>query len=300
MACFLIEWWTPQIAQNKQYLHLLDEFDDVFLFNAASLPHIQKLTRARCHFLATAVDAFRFCPWPLDVPRTVDVYHIGRTSPHLHRQFVALASADFIHYIHARVNHEVPDYHGHRVLYASLLKRSRFFPAFRINEDRSVLTGGEEALATRFFEGAAAGSVLLGSRPRCPEFDDLFPYEDAVLPIAWDSQDVARILHELGQQPERLARIRRDSVAHALRHHDWVHRWAAVLDVLGMPHTQEMRERMVRLESLASAVEANHWFNPAREAASTPAARGMKPNLSAANSSSPSPFTVPGLHVHKR
>lgn len=275
MACFLVECWTPQIAANRHYLRLLDQFDHVFLFNAASVRHVQAETSAQCHFLPTAVDAFRFSPFPLDVDRTVDVYNIGRVSPSIHRQLCAMAARDALHYVHATVNHEVPDYLAHRVQVANLLKRARYFFAHKINEGRRDVTGGEEALATRYFEGAAAGAVMLGSRPDCSEFDELFPWQDAVIPVNWEAYDVGAVLRDLDRQPERLARIRRDAVAHSLRTHDWVHRWARILDTVGLSQTPAMRARATALETLAGNVDDGRWHDPARELAWTPAARGL-------------------------
>lgn len=275
MACFLVECWTPQIADNRHYLRLLDQFDHVFLFNAASVRHVQAETTARCHFLPTAVDAFRFSPFPLDADRTVDVYNIGRVSPTIHRQLCAMAARDALHYVHATVNHEVPDYLAHRVQVANLLKRARYFFAHKINEGRRDVTGGEEALATRYFEGAAAGAVMLGSRPDCREFDELFPWPDAVIPVSWDAYDVGAVLRDLDRQPERLARIRRDAVAHSLRTHDWVHRWGRVLDTVGLAHTPAMRARTSALDTLAGEVAGGRWHDPAREAAAAPSARGL-------------------------
>jgi hypothetical protein len=53
-ACFLIEMWTPQIPTFRRYLRLLEDFDHVFLFNAASIPTVADIVRRPCHFLATA------------------------------------------------------------------------------------------------------------------------------------------------------------------------------------------------------------------------------------------------------
>lgn len=273
MSCFLIECWPGQIAANRQHLRLLDEFDHVFLFNAASAEDIQRETTAQCHFLPTGVDALRFAPYPLNPERHIDVYGMGRGSPGMHAQLCEMAESEELHYEHALVNHEVPDYRSHRVQVANILKRSRFFPAYKINENRRALTHGQEALATRYFEGAAAGTIMLGSTPDAPEFSSLFPYDDAVIPVPYRSPSMRAILRALDAQPERLARNRCNAVAHALATHDWLYRWRTVLRVVGLGETAGMAGREARLNTLGEAVRAGQWLDVEREAASAPAAR---------------------------
>jgi Glycosyl transferases group 1/Resolvase, N terminal domain len=255
-ACFLIEMWTPQIPSFRPYLRLLRDFDHVFLFNAASVPAVAGLVQRPCHFLATATDAIAFCPYPSSPERTIDCFSIGRGSPAVHRQLLDLAERDEIFYVHDRVNHLVPNYRAHRKLLSNFMKRSRYFSAYRINEDRARLTGGEEALATRYFEGAAGGAVIIGSHPECAEYHECFDWPDATIPVPWEPDDMGRILAELDAQLERIARARRNNVVNSLRRHDWVHRWAQVLNTVGLEPTSAVPARLSRLEGLAQMAEA--------------------------------------------
>ena len=73
-----------------------------------------------------------------------------------------------------------------------------------------------------------------------------------MIPLPFDSPDVGRRLAELDQDPERLARIRRDNVANAARRHDWVHRLRTVFETLDLQPTEAMLARERRLEALAA------------------------------------------------
>jgi hypothetical protein len=247
--------WTPQLPASRPYLHLLKDFDHVFLFNAASIPAVSNVVQRPCHFLGTATDAISFCPYPLLPERTIDFYNIGRGSPTVHSQLLELAERDEIFYVHNTVNHEVANYRSHRKLLASFMKRSRYFPTYRINENRKALTGGEEALATRYFEGAAGGAVMIGSHPECPEYHECFDWPDATIPVPWEPDDMRSVLAELDAQPERIARARRNNVINSLRRHDWVHRWAQVLNTVGLAPARGMPARLSRLEGLAQVAE---------------------------------------------
>jgi hypothetical protein len=145
----------------------------------------------------------------------------------------------------------------HRGLLANLIKRSRFFLTYPPKFDRPEETGGLQELSPRFFEGAAAGAIMLGMPPSCPAYDRCFDWSDAVIPAPVDAADILVLIADLERQPKRLVRIRRDSVVHSLRRHDWIYRWREILDIVGLPHSCGMAEREKRLMHMADLVEAS-------------------------------------------
>jgi hypothetical protein len=139
----------------------------------------------------------------------------------------------------------------HRLLLASLLQRSRYYLAYRgrVNEPERI---GREEISARFYEGAAAGAVLLGEPPRSEEFSRQFDWPDAVINLPFDSPDVGEVLGALDADPERLERAGRRNAREAALRHDWLHRIRTVFEAAGLPPTQEMHERQHRLEALAA------------------------------------------------
>jgi hypothetical protein len=251
MACHLIEVWSPDLRRRAHELRALRVFDHIFVTNGAIREQLEEMIDRPVHLLPTASDLLRFSPYPGPPRRCIDVYNYGRGSDAVHEQLARMAERKEIFYVHSRVNHEVPDYRAHRVQIADLLKRSRYFLAYRINENRLQLTGGDETIPTRFFEGAAAGSVILGSQPRCAEWDRYFGWDDAVIPVPWKPEDLAAILRELDDQPLRFDTIRRRNAVRSLRRNDWVHRWEEVLGVVGLPVTARMSARKAHLDAMA-------------------------------------------------
>jgi hypothetical protein len=131
--------------------------------------------------------------------------------------------------------------------------------------------------------------VLLGSAPRTAEWEICFDWPDAVIDIPYDAGDLREIVDDLDAQPERLARARTDNVVAALRRHDWVYRWAQVLDAVGLPHTTGMAERMELLDDLAAMAEEDceaHAEAPPRkrprQRSATPARTEANPHAEAA------------------
>lgn len=147
---------------------------------------------------------------------------------------------------------------------AEMIKRSKYFlvwaPAAYHQKWRDG-RGQDHALSTRYFEGAAGGAVILGSRPVCPEFDAAFDWPDAVIPLTDDPRSV---LAALDRDPLRVFRARHANVTQSLRRHDWAHRWASILATLGLPKTRAHSDRLTALSDMSRGLElvpARHGLN---------------------------------------
>ena len=256
-ACLIIELWSPDVQDNADYLHLLSQFDQVYVCN----PHSAAALRAlglQPQFMAPAVDAVRASPHPLGLPRILDVYNYGRAAPLPHAALMRLVEEDGLSYLYeTRGDAVVIDHSEHRALLANMMKRSKFFLTFRVNDspERQARTGGDEALTTRYFEGMAGGAVLLGSVTRSPEFAACFDWPDAVVPVAYDETDMRGVLSDLSAQPDRLARIRTNNVKNSMLRHDWSARWSTVLAQNELAPTAELQGRIALLEARANATD---------------------------------------------
>ena len=259
-ACFVNEIWESDIP--GYLVELLAEFDHIFVGLRHPVAQIARITGRPCSYLPMAVDVLRFSPAPGAPPRAIDVCNIGRRSLVTHDALVRLASDRRIFYYYDTVaasgtglrqrSFHVDDASEHRLLLASLLQRSRFFIANRALVTEDAVTMGRDEISGRFYEGAAAGAVMLGAAPRTDEFRKQFDWPDAVVPLPFDSPDVGRVLLELNSDPQRLARISRDNVRNAALRHDWVHRLRTVFETVGVRPTEAMSERESRLEGIAA------------------------------------------------
>lgn len=259
-ACFVNELWAHLLP--GYLLELLAEFDHVFVGVQHIVGEVERIVGRPCSYLPLAVDVLRFAPFPERPDRAIDVCNIGRRSPVTHGALMGVAREGGIFYYYDTVaasgagrkerTFRVDDAAEHRLLLASLLRRSRYFIANRGRINEPEYTRGHDEISGRFYEGAAAGTVMLGEPPRTVEFERQFDWPDAVIPLPFDSPDVGRRLAELDQDPARLARIRRDNVANAALRHDWVHRLRTVFETLGLHPTEAMLARERRLQALAA------------------------------------------------
>lgn len=255
-VCLIGELWAAEVEEQADYLDVLAEFDQVFLFSRDALPALARHTRARLSFLPMGIDSKAFCPLPLLPERLIDCYSLGRTSPFVHSALTRLVEERGLTYLYdSLAGTTCKDYADHRALVANMMKRTKFFFSFTTNDfpDRRAMTGGEEALSTRYFEGVAGGAVLLGSSPATPDFEHWFGWPDAVVPVPFDSTDVAGVLDDLLAQPDRVATVRATNVSNSLLRHDWVHRWSDVLEGSHLAPTEGVVARRADLEELAAA-----------------------------------------------
>jgi hypothetical protein len=117
--------------------------------------------------------------------------------------------------------------------------------------DQPESRGNQIETSNRYFEGAAAGAIMVGERPNNEVFESLFDWPEAVTRLPFDSTDIDLVLRDLDDDPERLDRIRRTGVAQALMRYDWVYRWETILKIAGLEPMQGVLERKDRLRKLA-------------------------------------------------
>src|SRR6476620_9226379 len=111
----------------------------------------------------------------------------------------------------------------HRALLANLSKRSRYYVVNPGLIDRPEIRGSQIEVGNRYFEGAAAGAIMIGEFPCEEEFGKLFDWAQGVVDLPYDSSNIQAKVKGVDQQPERQEKIRRRRTAYALTKHDWVY-----------------------------------------------------------------------------
>lgn len=259
-ACFITEVGSDLLPEYL--LELLSAFDHIFLGFRNNVQEVARITGRPCTYLPLAVDVLRFAPASLNQPRPIDVCNIGRRSPVTHQALLEEAERQQSFYYYDTVaasggdlkgrTFRVDSPHEHRRMLATILKHSCYYLANRGYVNKPELTAAGDEISARFYEGAAAGTVMIGEAPRTEEFKRQFNWPDAVIHVPFDSSDIGRILADLNSEPERLRAIRRANAREAALRHDWLHRIQVVVDALGLAPTEEMGARAQRLDQIAS------------------------------------------------
>jgi hypothetical protein len=258
-ACFITEVWTDQLPEYL--LELLSEFDHVFTGLRHCVDDVARITGRPCSYLPLAADVLRFAPVQ-EQKRPIDVCNIGRRSQVTHRALLEDAAKRGSFYYYDTVaasgsdlkqrTFRVDNAQEHRLMLATILKNSRYFIANRSHVNNLEFTAGRDEISARFYEGAAAGTAMIGEAPRTDEFKRQFDWPDAVIHLPFDSPDIADILADLNREPARLQAVRATNVRQAALRHDWLHRIRIVFDVLGLASTESMNLRADQLGRIAS------------------------------------------------
>jgi hypothetical protein len=252
-VCWLDELWVSDLANYKYWLPALRQFDYVFVGCSGTVTALSHAANRACFWLPGGVDAIRFSTFSDPAARLIDVYSIGRRYDGVHQEMIEAAERGEIFYVHdTQVGGgltEVYDYRQHRKLYANIAKRSRYFVVAAAKMDHSVQ--GQVELGYRYFEGAAAGTVMIGDAPDCDAYRELLGWPEAVIQIQPDGSDTIAVLRELGSDPERIAAISRRNTKEALLRHDWIHRWNEMFRIAGIEPSPRRAAREQRLKDLA-------------------------------------------------
>ena len=257
-VCLIDELWVKEISGFGQYLSILDQFDLVMLYYSQTVEPLSKKLKTKCGFLPPGVDAIRFCPYPNPHPRSIDVYSIGRRSEETHRNLLKMAAAKDMFYLHDSISaSQVINAKEHRILFSNIAKRSKYFIVNPGLIDRPDVRGNQMETGNRYFEGAAAGTIMLGERPNNCAFEELFGWPDAVIHMPYNCGEVEDIIGPIESDPERQDRIRRRNVTEALMRHDWVYRWEAILEAVGLESTGALGKRKETLSQLAQITVRN-------------------------------------------
>ena len=264
-GCFIDEVLWPHTLP-EYLLELLSGFDHVFVGTSESVKHIERITGRPCTYLPLAVDVLRFVPASCDQPRPIEVCNIGRRSAVTHQALLDRADGRQSIYYYDTVaasgadlkdrTFRVDSPNEHRRMLATLLKHSCYYIANRGYVNRPEFTVDHDVISARFYEGAAAGTVVIGEPPRTKDFKQQFDWADAVIEVPFDSPDIDRILTDLNSDPERLRMVRRNNVRQTAQRHDWLHRIQVVFDTLGLAPTGKMQARAKRLAQIAEKTES--------------------------------------------
>jgi hypothetical protein len=259
--CWIDELWAHSVPSYKYWLPLLNEFDHVVLGLKGSVKAVSEALGRECHYVRGGVDAIRFSPYPEPPARVIDVYSIGRRQEGIHQRLLKQAAAKKLFYIYDTLrkigDSEMQDHRQHRDLYANIAKRSRFFTVAAAKVDLWEHTHGQLEVPFRYFEGAAAGAVLVGQTLDCESFREELGWPDSVVELQADGSDAIEVLEKLAKDPDRLDRISRRNAAEALLRHDWVYRWKKILALAGLEPTLAMKNREARLQELATLASAD-------------------------------------------
>jgi hypothetical protein len=257
-VCLVDELWVKELKLYKQFLKILAKFDRVILYYSESVKAVDDVIGPKCRFVPPGIDALLFCP-PSDLPsRPVDFYSIGRRAATTHQALLKFSQEQDRFYIYDSVSgSHAKSAKEHRYLFATTAKRCRYFIVNPALVDLHDVRGGQNETGNRYYEGAAAGAIMIGERPNNAEFNKLFDWPDAVLDLPYGSGEIGKIVDAVESDHIWDETMRRNNVVNSLLRHDWAYRWQAILEAAELKPLQGLSDRKKRLECLAKEISVS-------------------------------------------
>ncbi len=254
-VCWLSEIWLSDMYPCRYYLDILAKFDLVIMSMSSSLEALNEKIGKKALFLPLGIDSLLFCPYPNTPKRTIDVYSIGRRSEVTHQRLLELGKTNKYFYIFDTMDTEkVADPIQHRILISNIAKRTKYFivnPG-KVDIPNEITTQSE--FGSRYFEGCAAGTIMIGEVPHTPSFKEIFHWQNAVVEFPFDGAHIKELIDELDHNSEMYESVRRENVVQSLSKHDWLHRWSIILKSAGMKPCEELLERDSRLKEISGSI----------------------------------------------
>ncbi len=258
-VCYITELFEPDLSNWRMLQEPFQNFDHVFVSSDYCYSRLSSLIDRPVTHIPFGIDALKFCPYPSPPQRSIDVCSLGRRAPQVHDVLIQQAQINNLFYYYDTVKKQalkIDNHREHRLKLISLLQRSRYCTNYFAKFDEAATIGRSQEMGSRFFEAAAAGTIMLGMPPVSDIFPQYFDWEDVVITVDPSQQDIMAVIAELDAQPDRLEKIRRDNVVNSLLRHDWVYRWQKILAAVNVEPSAGMIDRQQRLQQLAQDIRS--------------------------------------------
>jgi Glycosyl transferases group 1 len=248
VVVYVFDAWAASTVSLRRHRRLWSLCDKVFVSFPAAVDAWRTHIDCPVEYLPQAIDPERFRP---RADKPIDVLSVGRRLESVHRQLLDIAARHDLWYqfSESRATTAI-DLDDSQFLLARLCRSARIqicWPVEITNPEtkRSGYTSADGSPVTaRWFEAAASGSIVMGTRPASPEFDRLFPSRAFVRELPRAS------LHELERELLRALtddedlRSREALADHVRTHHSWQARCVEILKGCARPaHPAEGNER---------------------------------------------------------
>ena len=243
--CWIHELWIEDISRLGGMLRVLEQFDLVICslyYTAEKLR--EALKSPDVMYLPWGVDTLEFAPVMEPSLRPIDITNLGALAGATHKSILDyVKQIDGFYFFDTESGPRVARSPSeHRFRYANILKRSKYFLC-HLAKTKLQESGGQLEFGLRYFEGLAAGCVILGSRKSTPAFDTFLGWEDSVIEMPFECSNASEFLRSLDGEADRLREISSRNVRRSLEGNDHAHRWRAIVDRLGLSEDYHMRQR---------------------------------------------------------
>lgn len=239
---YLVDGFDP----NQLNRPALPKLDHLFVITTSLAQEVQEIYSINASFLPLATNTFPLNEY--QPQRSIDVFNYGRTNKQVHAQlqdYNKLESRRL--YMHSTFSGaEVHNVQEHLALLNRLLQRSKISLCFEASQLQRFR--GRSALLYRWFEGWAAGCVIVGKKPVGRKIGALMDWQDSTIDVPDDPDEIIPFFEALLQDEPRLQEISRRNYVECRLRHDWRYRFREMFEVLDLPLPAQLVEQIEQLQ----------------------------------------------------
>lgn len=228
---------------------IIDRLDCIFVPMTGALSNFSEaFSKVPTKVLPAACDVLKFGRCKAE--RGIDLIGYGRQNTSHNAVFEKAYNSPGSDRLYYYTSHltigRINDFYAHRRFFWNILHNSNIalaYDAYTTSPDRFNFS----FVAPRWFECFAAGCLVLGRRPTCPEAQELMPWEDATIEIPDNEAELIPFVEHLLNDTGKLKEIQHRNYINALAYHDWRHRIVELLGQVNLNVTDGLREGLDKL-----------------------------------------------------
>lgn len=211
--------WRKSISTHYRTIRKIDR---LFVPFRQSVAEFERIYQIPVSYLPLGVDAKKYGGY--DAHKIIDVNGYGRQYGSLDKILSERFNQRDSNRIYHHTGHQhtpiIHDVYAHRRLFWQQLRKSKIALAFDplyadLNNRFPFSFTGQ-----RWFESSAAGCVIVGKRPTCFEFSELFDWQHSTIELPDDENNMADMIEDLLDNWD-LESIGRRNAEQCLSRHDW-------------------------------------------------------------------------------
>ncbi len=246
VVCYIIDPWIHWSQWPLDH-ELTSSLDCVFVPDCRVSQQYRDVHGVPAHPLALGVDVLRFgknCQ-----NRPLDLVAYGRQPAQylnaLKEAFNDPRSSGFL-YHDTLSDCQLGNYVDNRRLIWKFLHKSRLALCFDVLSTPESRLGVRyrSIIPLRYYEAAAAGSVIIGRHPIVPEFATQFGWHDATIDLPESPASALELIHSLLQDEQRINDIHFRNHAMAWQLHDWRYRLEDAFNLLRIPLPPQLQSQL--------------------------------------------------------
>lgn len=238
-----------KFSKFSRMKNTINNFDYVFLPMSLPIPDYRKTFKTNIEMVPMAADVLQF--GKLNQNRFIHLIGYGRQLPSacdlFESEFNQTESDRIFYYTNHITMMQVNDFYKHRRFFWKILNNSHLALAYD-----NILTHPQRFhcsfVGQRYFECLAAGCVIIGRAPTCPEVKELLNWEYATLEVPNDDKELIPWVEDLLRNKSFLATVHHLNYYNALAYHDWRYRVSQMLNIMNLDQPESLQKELSKLE----------------------------------------------------